>query len=124
MTHPILRKCGWPLTSILFLVAVSCSGDDSVTAPVQPDAVIADNVHVLGAGTAVPLDSVLATTYYFSFTGTAPDIQVGDIVVGADSSGFLRSVTSVTTGTSHLVIGTDFASLTDAMLLLTALPLL
>lgn len=130
MSQRIFSNYSWLAIPLLILMLTSCGDDKSATAPVIPDTVIADNVHVLGAGTAVPLDSIgagpLGPVYCFSYTGPAPDIKVGDIVVGTDSGGFLRTVTAVAKTDSTLSLGTDDASLTDAIIkgsLQTTIPL-
>ncbi|MEA2030715.1 MAG: hypothetical protein U9N55_03855, partial [candidate division Zixibacteria bacterium] len=65
------------------------------------------------------LESVVDSTYTFSYTGVPPQIEVGDILMSTDSGGYLRRVLSVnTSGNQSLglftTITTGFVSIAEA----------
>ena len=51
----------------------------------------------------------------FAVSGSAPSIEVGDVLVGAEGAGFVRRVTSLTAAGSTIVAQTEAASLEDAI---------
>jgi PKD repeat protein len=49
----------------------------------------------------------------FSATGSAPFLDIGNVLVGSQGEGFLRVVTNVTNDTNTVLVTTELASLTD-----------
>lgn len=56
---------------------------------------------------------VEGSTYTFSYTGTPPDVCVGDILIGSTGLGFMRKVLSVQNTSDQIICQTDYALLTD-----------
>lgn len=54
-------------------------------------------------------------TYTYSYTGTAPSINVGDVLVGQTGYGYMRKVTGVQTQNNQIVCQTDSARIVDVI---------
>jgi hypothetical protein len=98
----------------LLIISLSCPKEPTEPEP-EPETIIAENVVVIEEGGQVILEGVDSTAYHYSFTGTPPDIQTGDVIVGTDDLGYLRKVTSATIEGNSMTIFTDSAALTDAI---------
>jgi len=103
----------------LFLVLGGCT--QTSTGPDEPDApVIADSVYVPEIDGPVQLYAMDGDEFTLSYTGDRPPVEVGTIIVIPDSTGYLRRVTSVRDTVrgreSYLILGTDFAPLSEAIL--------
>ena len=61
------------------------------------------------------LSDVDEDTYTFSYSGTPPDINVGDILSGSANGGYLRKVLSVIDTGTELIITTSPATIDDAV---------
>jgi predicted GH43/DUF377 family glycosyl hydrolase len=61
------------------------------------------------------LAAVLGDQYKFDYSGTPPEIEPGDILMGSEKGGYLRKVESVQDTGSSLIIYTSQATLEDAI---------
>lgn len=99
----------------LGLVWTGCEKESETDTP-NEDIILQDNTFVVDS-TQYNLTSTAAElqagTYKFSFTGNAPDVVVGDIIVGAQDLGFLREVEVIITGTGQVTYQTSQASMTQ-----------
>lgn len=107
------------VVSCLLATLGGCS--DSVTGPEAADGVtLAENVYILPDEGDVSFRTAWGDTLVLAYSGEAPAISEGMIVAIPDSVGYLRFVTSVrdTTvdGDACLLLGTEAASLSDAIL--------
>ncbi len=113
------KKHNIHLISILgigcILAILNCGGSDKPTEPEGDEPIISSNVEVLGTSSKVVLTGIDSTSLQFMLTDTTLDVQIGDILVGTDSGGYLRKVISLSATDSTLTVGTDSASLTDAI---------
>ncbi len=76
--------------------------------------VIKDNVFV--ADGVMTLLDISDSTYTYNYSGNAPDIAVGDIVVDSQQGGHIREVTDVVSGLGAVTLQTRDAALVDAVL--------
>lgn len=91
--------------------AVSVSADVTVFAwRIADNAVVVDSTVLRLAGDSTER---AGGTYRFTALGTAPAIESGDVIVGAEAGGFLRRVLSVSATGSDLVLQTEAAALSD-----------
>lgn len=116
------------LVLLLFLLIITgCSNDDSVVNtnddgtiidenPTQQETVLADNVVGIidDKSQIVSSETELANgTYIIEFSGTPPEIEVNDIIVGGEGYGFIRRVTSVSSDGNIVTMSTSQATLND-----------
>jgi len=76
--------------------------------------VIKDNVFV--ADGVMTLLDISDSTYTYNYSGNAPDIAVGDIVIDSQQGGHIREVTEVVSGLGAVTLQTRDAALVDAVL--------
>jgi Tol biopolymer transport system component len=120
---PFSRTFRRTLTSVVLLgLTASCSSDsDSLTGPSPvPEPVIIKDAAVVVDSTALVLlsDSLerVSGTYRFRVVGnSAPTLEAGNVIVGAQGPGFLRRITSVSTAGDVITLGTAQAALTDVL---------
>ena len=108
-------KAFFILFSLLMLLA--CSKDD---APKTPETaltpVVRENVKIIDA-TKLQLDvtptQIENGVYQFTFSGTAPNITIGDVIVGEQGNGFLRKVTSIVVNGNTITLQTTQGAMSD-----------
>ncbi|MCS3748929.1 hypothetical protein GGQ19_000080 [Salinibacter ruber] len=117
---------GWPslcnLMRLSFLIAVGITiafgltACDSGGGGPEPEAetVVADETVVVDSADA-SLQSIDGSELTFQLSGSAPDFEAGDVIVGAEKGGFLRRVTEATTEGNQATLVTEQAALTDAV---------
>jgi len=59
--------------------------------------------------------TVSGNTYTYDYSGSAPDISVGEVIVGQTGDGYMRKVTGVTYQNNQLILETEQAKLTDVI---------
>ena len=96
------------------MILISCE-EDSPTGLSNGDVTISDNTIVIEEEGNVSIDSVSDGEIVLSFTGSAPDISVGDILVSGEGNGFLRKVTSTSVEGNTITVTTQNARITDAV---------
>ena len=99
------------------LFLISCSKDDDrQPAQTTEGVVLYDNVKIVD-NEVMQLNTsqeLLETGIYkFTISGTAPEIKIGDVIVGDQNGGFLRKVTSVNLTGSAMTLQTTQGSMTD-----------
>ncbi len=79
--------------------------------------VISNNAKVLDKKNGVSLIDTTGSMYLFSFSGSFPDIQKGNIIIGSQGHGYLRKVESITRKPNNLFeVETAPASLNEAVI--------
>lgn len=105
------------LFAAALVLIVSCSKEDSNKTQETPSTpVLNDNVVIIDAN-KLQLDETPSNLdngiYQFAFTGTAPNITLGDVIVGEQGDGFLRKVTAVSVNGNNIVLQTTQGSMSD-----------
>lgn len=97
-------------------IAFGLTACDSGGGGPEPEAetVVADETVVVDSADA-SLQSIDGNALTFQLTGSAPDFETGDVIVGEEEGGFLRRVTEVTTEGDQATLVTEQAALTDAI---------
>lgn len=103
---------------IFFSILLSCSKDENIDEPtnsVTPPE-LKENVKIIDA-TKLQLDLTQSQidngVYTFAFSGVAPIIVTGDVIIGEQGEGFIRKVTSTTTNGGNLILQTTQGRMTD-----------
>ncbi len=102
------------LAAIVLLVIMS-----GCHKPTEPDddnyAVVKDNVVDLSKLTNLSEPVINGDTFTYSYTGTAPNINVGDVLVGQTGFGYMRKVTGVQSQNNQIICQTDSARIVDVI---------
>jgi hypothetical protein len=105
------------LSIILGISIASCKKEDESEDTNTPSEIeLQPNVKLIDTTiTQLVSDSIQLSQgiYTFTFTGTAPVLAVGDVIVGETGEGYLRKVTSVTTQDGNIICQTEQADLGD-----------
>lgn len=121
--RPIVRRCLLSL-SVLAVLASGCSDSESSSPPADIPPVVADNAFVVSASQS---DAVAVETDQLVFPAAGNedllDRKAGDVIVGrrsttADSKnpyGFLRKVKTIAKAGDTIVVTTEAASLSEAI---------
>lgn len=102
--------------ALIFLTLIISNCGKKSTKSEPPDTIISDKVVILEEEPDVSLDIIKDSTYTFKFTGAPPEVSKDDILIGTENGGYLRRVMSVTIEDSSMIIETDYAVLTDAII--------
>ena len=104
--------------SLLFLCLIffsGCGGEKSGGGNTSNNNnVLAKEVLIVEKDTAMTLDSVKDNTFTYSYSGSSPKVQSGDILISEKGGGYLKKVISVQDQSGTLIVNTEQASLTDA----------
>ena len=106
------------LVTVSLAVFVSCSRGKSPTGPgdtLNGGAVIAPQTKVVDDVPNLTATSVTDNAITYSYTGKAPSIKTGDVLVSGEENGYLRKVTAVSVSTGKIIVQTEQATLTDAV---------
>jgi hypothetical protein len=98
----------------LSLGLVACDSGGVGSDPEENETAISDKTVVVDSSDA-SLQQMRGDTLTFSLSESAPDFESGDIVVGAESGGFLRRVTAVEIDGNQATLQTEQASLVNAV---------
>ncbi|MFH6942942.1 hypothetical protein [Flavobacterium sp. FlaQc-50] len=105
--------------TLLLIVSCSKNDDEETTTPETPTStvpVLEDNVKIIDQ-TKLQLDvtptKIDEGIYQFTFTGTAPTIKSGDLIVGDQGEGFIRNVTASKVDGNIITLQTTQASMAD-----------
>jgi len=98
---------------LILLGLTACDSGGGGPEP-DPDTVVADETVVVDPADA-SLQSIDGNDLTFQLSGSAPDFETGDVIVGEEEGGFLRRVTEVTTEGDQATLVTEQAALTDAV---------
>lgn len=94
---------------------------DNSTQPNNPpitnkDTIVNENVHIIDSAKLI-LNSDTAVLnqgrYEFTFTGTAPDFKINDIIVGATNGGYIRKLSGVNRQTNTIILETTQGDMED-----------
>jgi hypothetical protein len=102
------------LLGLFALSIAACDSGGGGPAPQEDETIVSDETVVVDSSDA-SLEQIRGDTLAFSLSGSAPDFESGDIVVGAESGGFLRRVTSVETAGDQATLLTQQASMVEAV---------
>jgi sulfatase modifying factor 1 len=100
---------------MLVLTAVSCKKKPTEPGDTEDYAVVNDNVVDTSTMNNLSEPVVDGDTYSYTYTGTAPSIQVGDVLVGQTGYGYMRKVTGVQTLNNQIVCQTEDACIEDVI---------
>lgn len=118
------------LVAIFAIVAIAvsnCGGGGGGVTPVLPnnpggggsgpsgDDIVPSNDLQDVDNLPMTLEEINGNVYTYSYTGTPPDIQPGDVLASVREGGYLRGVVSVVDTGSSLVITTDQATVDEAI---------
>ncbi len=109
------------LILLLFLVLFSlgCSNDDDNKPVIDPETElpkIAENVVVISDDISNLISTkaeLLSGIYVLEYSGTIPEVAVGDIIVGDEDEGFLRKVKTVSVNGNKQSMETEQATLNE-----------
>lgn len=109
------RNSALPLLTVILLIALL----SSCHKPTQPDdedfAEVKDNVVDISQHHNLSDPVINGDTYTYSYTGSAPSINVGDVLVGQTGFGYMRKVTTVQNQNNQIVCQTDSARIGDVI---------
>jgi len=95
---------------------LSTCGKNRPTAPDIPVTQLTENVNLLEDNPSVSISTIDSTSLTYSYSGSAPAIEEGDILAGGSGfEGFLRKVDSYQIGATNIEIQTSQAQLTEAI---------
>lgn len=102
---------------VLMIVFTASSCKKKPTEPDDNDnyAVVNDEVVDVSSMTNLSEPVISGDTYSYTYIGTAPSIQVGDVLVGQTGYGYMRKVTEVQTQNNQIVCQTDSARIVDVI---------
>lgn len=103
--------------SLLFaalLIAYSSCKKEEDEKPATTQTVISDET-VIAEDKGLENPTVSGNTYTYDYSGSEPDISVGEVIVGQTGDGYMRIVTGVTYQNNQLILETEQAKLTDVI---------
>jgi len=81
----------------------------------DPHVLIDEDVIVIDQQDGISLAGTSGTTYTFTISDHAPQIAVGDVILGSDGHGYLRKVSGIDLQDDQIIVETSDAELTDAI---------
>jgi hypothetical protein len=104
-------------TYLLFFVSFLIITSGCNQTPTEPDnvMVLQNNVVVLDNLSSLSDPEINGDEYVYTYTGSPPNINVGDVLVGQTGYGYIRKVRGVTVQQDQIICQTDFAGVTDVI---------
>jgi len=104
------------ILSLLFAaVAISyssCKKEEVKPASTEP--VVSDET-IIAEDNGLENPTISGNTYTYDYSGSAPDVSVGEVIVGQTGEGYMRKVTGITYKNNQVILETEQARLTDVI---------
>lgn len=105
------------LTVILIVLLIfSCGKNNNEPDNNENEIILSDITLIMNeTNLSEPVIDSTGTTYKYTFTGTPPEINVGNVILGQTDEGYLRKVANVSITGNEITLTTEQACLTNAI---------
>ena len=97
-----------------FVIAYSSCKKEEDEKPTTNETVISDET-LIAEDKGLENPTVSGNTYTYDYSGSAPDVSVGNVIVGQTGEGYMRIVTGVSYKNNQIILETEQAKLTDVI---------